>query len=233
MTSNTYVLVDEKIIDLSINGFIESLYASLLTATFFGFSSLKYLGFFNILAYIQIIFSLSVFIILIDKFLKKYAFPVYHTHHAQDRKLNTITLTMSIFRNDIERIKLEYRSKSRHHINVKDIESIVDGLYIAFLDIDKIFGRKNIHRSKIDKRQYAIILTNVEDSIHVLSKFIDFLNNHNINWNDRNIRFWINHILDTSDNIILHFEDEQIKNPKLIVSVENIREYVSEIRSKL
>ncbi|HEY9701379.1 MAG TPA: hypothetical protein V6C58_02980, partial [Allocoleopsis sp.] len=85
----------------------------------------------------------------------------------------------------------------------------------------------------IDKKQYGIILANVEDSMHVLSKFIDFLNLHKIDWHDRNIKFWITHILDTSDNIILHFEEEKIKNPRLIVSVENIREYVSEMRKKL
>jgi hypothetical protein len=227
------LIVDSNTINLDFSGLVESLYASLLISTIFGFSEISGNLFQTVIIYFQFALSIILVLILIDKLLQKYVFPTYHIHHNKDKKINTMTLTMSIFRSDIERLKAEFKAKTKQHVNIRDIESIVDGLYITFLDIDKMFGSKNVHKKYISDRQYLIILTNIEDSLHTLSKFIDFLTNHKIEWKDKHINFWINHILDTAEKVTMHFDEVKTRDHKMIIAVENIKDYVETIRKKI
>lgn len=227
------LMVDSNSVSFDVPGLLESLYASLLISTIFGFSQVEGSIFHTVIMYFQFALSIILILILVDKLLQKYVFPTYHLHHNKDKKINTMTLTMSIFRSDIERLKAEFKAKTKQHVNIKDIESIIDGLYIAFLDIDKMFGSKNRYKHHITDRQYLIILTNIEDSLHTLSKFIDFLTNHKIEWKDKHIHFWINHILDTAEKTTLHFDDVKTRDHKMIIAVENIKDYVETIRKKI
>lgn len=221
------------IIHFDFNGLMESLYASLLVATIFGVIKITAVSTLQVFVYIQLILSGIIIMILIDKLLQKYVFPHYHISHSQDKKINTMILTMSIFRSDIEKLKSEFRSKTKHDVNIKEIEAIIDGLYVTFLDIDKMFSVKNIHKHHITDQQYLLVITNIEDSLHKLSKFVDFLNEHKISWKDRSVEFWMRYILETADKITMHFDDVKIKNPKLIIAIENIKELTETIEKKI
>jgi hypothetical protein len=142
-------------------------------------------------------------------------------------------LTMSIFRTDIDRIKSEFKSKTKHDVDIKEIEAIIDGLYVTFLDIDTMFSVKNIHKHKISDSQYLMVITNIEDSLTKLTKFIDFLEEHKISWKDKSVEFWLRYILETADKITLHFDDIKIKNPKLIIAIENIKDLTQAIEKKI
>jgi len=227
------MIVDGSNIIFGLNGLIDALYASLLTATIFGMVKIIATGVFRIVFYAQLVFSGLVILILIDKFLQKYVFPHYHIYHKQDKKINTMLLTMSIFRNDIDRLKAEFRAKTKHHVDLKEIESVIDGLYVTFLDIEKMFSVKNIHKHNITDHQHTLVIVNIEDSLHKLSKFIDFLSEHKIEWKDKSIEFWMRYILETADKITLHFDEIKLKNPKLIIAIENIKELTQEIEKKL
>jgi hypothetical protein len=225
--------VNESSILFNYYGFIESLYASLLTATVFGVVKLTANKFYSFIVYTQLAFSAIIVCILIDKLLQKYVFPRYHAHHSQDKKLNTLILTMSIFRNDLDRIRSEFKSKTKHDVNIKEIEAVIDGLYVTFLDIDKLFSIKNIHKHAITEQKYLIVVINVEDSLHKLLKFIEFLENHKISWKDKSIEFWLRYILETADKITMHFDDVKLKNTKLIIALENIKELTESIEKKI
>lgn len=227
------MLVDGSEILFNFNGLIDALYASLLTATVFGVIKVVATGLFKIVLQVQLAFSGLILLVLIDKLLQKYVFPHYHIYHTQDKKINTMILTMSIFREDIDRIKAELRMKTHHHVNFKDIESIIDGLYVTFLDIEKMFSVKNMHKHDITDHQHTMVITNIEDSLHKLSKFIDFLNDHKVEWKDKSVEFWLKYILETADKITLHFDDVKIRNPKLIIAIENIKEHTQAIEKKL
>lgn len=227
------LLVDGSQVLFSFNGLIDALYASLLTATVFGVVKVVAAGIFRIVLYLQLAFSGLLMLILIDKFLQKYVFPHYHAHHTQDKKITTLILTMSIFRDDIDRIKTEFRAKTKNHVDLKEIESAIDGLYVTFLDIEKMFSARNIHKHNITDHQHTLVIVNIEDSLHKLSKFIDFLGDHKMEWKDKSIEFWIKYILEAADKITLHFEDIKVKNPKLIIAVENIKTLTQEIEKKL
>jgi hypothetical protein len=214
-------------------GLIESLYASFLTATVFGVVQVSFSGVYTPIIYLQVLFSGLVMLALIDKLLQTYIFPHYHVRHTQDKKINTMLLTMSIFRNDIDKIRAEFRSKSRHHVNIKEIESVIDGLYVTFLDIEKMFSARNTNKHNITDYQHTLVIINIEDSLHKLSKFIDFLKDHKIEWKDKNVDFWIRYILESADKVTLHFDDVKIKNPKLIIAIENIKELTQDIEKKL
>jgi hypothetical protein len=225
--------VDGTTLLFNFEGLINALYASLLTATIFGVVKVVASGFYRIFLDIQLAFSALVILILIDKLYQKYVFPQYHIGHTQDKKINTMILTMSIFRSDIEKLKVEFRAKTKHDVNIKEIEAIIDGLYVTFLDIDKMFSAKNVHKHRITGRQYLIVITNIEDSLHKLSKFVDFLDEHKISWKDKSVEFWLRYILETADRITLHFDDVKIKNPKLIIAIENIKDLTKTIEKKL
>ena len=142
-------------------------------------------------------------------------------------------LTMSIFRSDIDKIRHEFKAKTKHDVNIKEIEAIIDGLYVTFLDIDRMFSIKNVHKEHITDRQYLIVVANIEDSLHKLSKFVDFLDEHKISWKDKSVEFWLRYILETADKITLHFDDVKINNPRLIIAIENIKELTETIEKKL
>jgi hypothetical protein len=214
-------------------GLIESLYASLLTATVFGVVQVSASALYKPFVYLQLLFSGLVILILIDKLFQSYVFPHYHIHHTQDKKINTMILTMSIFRDDIDRIKAEFRAKTKHHVDIKEIESVIDGLYVTFLDIEKMFSARNIHKHSITDHQHAMVIVNIEDSLHKLSKFIDFLNDYKIEWKDKSVEFWLRYILETADKITMHFDDVKMKNPKMIIAIENIKDYTQSIEKKL
>jgi len=227
------LLVDGSEVLFNLTGLVDALYASLLTATIFGVIKVVATGIFRIALYAQLIFSGIIILVLIDKFFQKYVFPHYHSHHKQDKKINTMILTMSIFRDDIDRLRAEFRGKTKHHIEMKEIESVIDGLYVTFLDIEKMFSVKNIHKQNITDHQHTLVIVNIEDSLHKLSKFIDFLDEHKIDWKDKSINFWIGYILEAADKITLHFDEVKLKDPKLIVAIENIKEWAQEIEKKL
>lgn len=225
--------VDGINISFGLLGLIDSLYVSLLAATIFGVAKLTATNIFSVVVYIQIIFSAIIFFILIDKILHKYIFPKYHTYHIQDKKINTVVFMMSIFRDDIDRIKSRFKAKTKNEIDIKEIEAMIDGLYVSFLDIDKLFSVRNIHKHRITTQQSLMVITNIEDSLHKLLKFIDFLEDHKLEWKDKSVEFWLRYILETADRIVLHFEEEKIKNPKLIICLENISELTESIEKKI
>jgi len=225
--------VDGNTLIFNFDGLINALYGSLLTATIFGVIKVIATGIFRIFLDVQLAFSGLVILILIDKLFQKYVFPQYHIGHTQDKKINTMIVTMSIFRSDIERLRLEFKAKTKHDVNIKEIEAMIDGLYVTFLDIDKMFSVKNVHKHRITDRQYLIVVTNIEDSLHKLSKFVDFLEEHKISWKDKSVVFWLRYILETADRITMHFDDVKIKNPKLIIAIENIKGYTESIEKKL
>jgi len=225
--------IDGHSLLFNFSGLIDSLYASLLTATIFGVVKVMATGVFRLFVYVQLAFSGLVVVILIDKLLQKYVFPDYHVQHSQDKKINTMLLTMSIFRSDIEKLRAEFKAKTKHDVNIKEIEALIDGLYVTFLDIDKMFSTRNIHKHHITDHQYLMVVTNIEDSLHKLSKFVDFLEEHKIAWRDKSVEFWLRYILETADKITLHFEDVKIKNPKLIIAIENIKDLTQSIEKKI
>ncbi|MGV8171360.1 MAG: hypothetical protein ACP5OA_01570 [Candidatus Woesearchaeota archaeon] len=225
--------VDSSSILFNLNGLIDSLYASLLIATIFGIIKVVATGVFRIFVHLQLAFSIIVVLILIDKLLQKYVFPHYHIHHTQDKKINTVILTMSIFRSDIDRLKAEFKAKTKHDVNMKEIEAMIDGLYVTFLDIEKMFSARNMHRKNITDHQHMMVIANIEDSLHKFSKFIDFLEEHKIAWKDKSVEFWLRYILETADKITMHFDDIKIKNPKLVIAIENIKDWTQSIEKKL
>ena len=227
------MLVNGTSVIFSFNGLIDALYASLLTATIFGVINVVVSGFYKILVYVQLAFSGLIILILIDKLLQKYVFPHYRVHHTQDKKINSMLMMMSIFRDDIDRIKSEFKAKTKHDVNIKEIEAIIDGLYVTFLDVDKMFSSKNIYKHHITDKQYLIVVTNIEDSLHKMSKFIDFLNDHKIAWKDKSVEFWLRYILETADKITMHFDAVKIRNPHLIIAIENIKDYTQIIEKKI
>jgi hypothetical protein len=144
-----------------------------------------------------------------------------------------MVLMMSIFRSDIDRIKSEFKAKTKHDVDITEIEAMIDGLYVTFLDIDKMFSVKNVHKHRISENQSLMVITGIEDSLHKLSRFIDFLGDHKIDWKDRSVEFWIRYILETADRITLHFDDIKVTNPKLVISIENIKELTQSIEKKI
>jgi len=230
---NPGLYVGGVLLSSNFNGLLDSLYASFLTATIFGVIKISYGPIFKIFLYIQLIFSAFVVLVLIDKLLQRYIFPHYVISHSQDKKINTMVLMMSIFRSDIDRIKSEFKAKTKHDVDITEIEAMIDGLYVTFLDIDKMFSVKNVHKHRISENQSLMVITGIEDSLHKLSRFIDFLGDHKIDWKDRSVEFWIRYILETADRITLHFDDIKVTNPKLVISIENIKELTQSIEKKI
>lgn len=229
--TKTLLLASEPI-TFSFAGLFKALYASFLSATLFGIVKLNFSNF-VFLIYIQAVFTILILLVLIDKILQKWAFPYHHATHAQDKKFHTILLMLSIFREDVTKIKSEFRSNTKKDINIKEIEAIIDGLYVAFLDIEKLFSVKNPHRHKIKNIQYLMMTVNVEDSLETLSGFIDFLDKHKIEWKDKSVEFWLTYILETADKIVLSIDTDHIQNPKVIIAVENIKECIEKLENKL
>ncbi|HIH31447.1 TPA: hypothetical protein HA235_01955 [Candidatus Woesearchaeota archaeon] len=229
---NSLILNNEPLM-LSVTGLFRSMFASLLVGTIFGFGKLVFNGLIAVVVYIQLIFSIIILLILVDKIIQKYVMPHYHNTHHHDKKVHTMVLMMSIFRQDIDRIMHEFRTKKRTHISIKEIEAIIDGLYVVFLDIEKIFSLKNIERHKIRNMQYFILSENVEASLEKLHEFIEFAIKHDIEWKDKSTEFWIRYILETAEKIVTNMEDFHLKNPKNIIAIENIRDYADKINQRI
>jgi hypothetical protein len=203
---------------------------SFLVATIFWMGGVSYVGA-EALVYAELIVSGLLLLIMVDKLLQRFVFPNYRMIHGQDKKINTLMLLMSIFRSDIERIRVD--AKSSKHIPLKRIEAAIDGLYVVFIDIEKMFSVRNLHRHKISRAQYFMLTTNIEDCLEKLMKFIEFLEGHDVVWKDKSIEFWMKYILDTADKITVNMESSDIKAPRLIISLENIKEYTESIGKKL
>lgn len=229
--SNT-ISISGQTISFTFFGFFNGLYASLLIATIFGLGIIAHKGIVSAAIYVQLIISGVLLFILADKIIMKYVHPHYHATHHQDKKINTLMLMMSVFRTDSDRLMHEYTTKKKK-ITVKEVESIIDGLYVVFLDVEKLFSEKNLNRHRISKMQYLMITENIEDSLHKLEKFILFMEKHKITWKDKSIEFWMHYILDTTEKIAYNIEHSDIKSPKIIIAVENIREYAGKIKEKI
>jgi hypothetical protein len=213
-------------------GLFNGLYASLLIATIYGLGSITHIGMMTGVVYTQLFISGILLLVLTDKIVMKYVHPHYHVAHHQDKKINTLMLMMSVFRNDSDRLMHEYATKKKH-ITIKKIESTIDGLYVAFLDVEKMFSEKNIHRHRITTMQYLMLTENIEDSLHKLETFIRFMETHKIQWKDHSTEFWMKYILETAENIAYNIETSDIKSPKVIIAVENIKEYAAKIKGSI
>ncbi len=226
------LLIDELPIQFTILGLFNGLYASLLIAVIFGLGIITHTGIVTAIVYAQLVISGVLLLVLADKIIMKYIHPHYHVSHHQDKKINTLMLMMSVFRNDSDRLMHEFMTKKKPII-IKEIESIIDGLYVVFLDVENLFSEKNLHRHKITKMQYLMLTENIEDSLHKLEQFILFLEKHKISWKDHSTEFWMRYILDTTDKIAHNIENSDIKSPKVIIAVENIKEYAEKIKEKI
>jgi len=225
--------LDAELLTFSLAAIFKFLYASFLSATLFGISRLAFSNVFTVLIYIQFVFTIVIIFILVDKILQKWVTPHYHGIHDQDRKIHTVMLMMSIFHNDVDRIRHAFRSKARTHISTKEIEAVIDGLYVAFLDVEHLVSARNEHRHRIKNIQYLMIIENIQDSLEKLEKFIEFLDAHHMEWKDKHVEFWLHYILETAEKITVHADDAQIDSPKIIVALHNTRDYAQQIRQKL
>jgi len=226
------IIINGQALSFTILGFFNGLYASLLIALVFGLGIITHEGIVTVIVYLQLLISGILFFILADKIIIKYIHPYYHITHHQDRKINTLMIMMSVFRTDSDRIMHEYATRKKQ-ITIKDIESIIDGLYVVFLDVEKLFSEKNIHRHKISKIQYLMLTENIEDSLHKLESFILFMERHNIEWKDKSITFWMRYILETTEKIAHNIANSDIKSHKIILAVENIKAYAEKIKAKM
>ncbi len=216
----------------SIDGFFMSLYASFLTGTIFGFGFIIPSSFLVSLTYIQFGLSIIIGLILVDKLVQNYILETYHTHHHHEKKINTLMLMMSIFREDITRIRNAHKTHSKE-IPIKEIEAIIDGLYVVFIDVEKLFSTRNPKKDSMKNIHYLMLLTNIEDSLHSLLQFITFLRNHHIDWKDKSTEFWIQYIIETARKLVSHVDTAKINNPRVSIAVENIGEYADHIEQLL
>ncbi|MEM4637433.1 MAG: hypothetical protein QXK76_00195 [Candidatus Woesearchaeota archaeon] len=230
LNTNNQILLNEEKITFNIEGFFSSIYVSLLNSTFLT-SGIKIIGIIKIFFVIQTIITILIVLILIDKIIMKYIYPEYYLSHYYDKKINTLMLMMSIFRNDADRLMHEYSTKKKH-IQIKDIESLIDGFYVALVDMEKIFSEKNIHKHKIKKIQYLMLTENIEDTLHKLQILLSFLEKNKINWRDKSTEFWIKYILKTTQNIANNIEKSKI-NPNILIATGKIKEYVEQIEEKI
>lgn len=226
------LIINGSSVQFSLLGIFNAFYGSLLIATVFGLEFITHLGIVSVILYIQVILSVMLLLILADKIIIKYIHPNYHAIHHQDKKINTMMIMMSVFRTDADRLMHEYITKKKH-INIKEIEATIDGLYVVFLDIERLFSPKNINITNIKKIQYFMITENIEDSLHKLELLIDFLIKHKITWKDKSTEFWLNYILETAEKISDNIDYSSLKNPKIIIAVENIRDYTEKIKKKI
>lgn len=229
--SNT-IAISGQTVSFTFLGLFNGLYASLLIALIFGLGIIAHEGVVAAAIYIQLIISGVLLFILADKIIMKYVHPHYHATHHQEKKINTLMLMMSVFRTDSDRLMHEYATKKKE-ITIKEVESTIDGLYVVFLDVENLFSEKNLHRHRISKMQYLMLTENIEDSLHKLEKFILFMEKHNIKWKDKSTEFWMHYILDTTEKIAHNIEHSDMKSPKVIIAVENIREYAGKIKEKV
>ncbi|MGV8150264.1 MAG: hypothetical protein ACP5NV_00910 [Candidatus Woesearchaeota archaeon] len=227
----TNIIVNEIQITFTITGFFNAIYSSILIAIIFGIGLVEYSSI-AIIVYIQLLLSGILILILADKLIQKYIHPSYHETHHQDKKINTLMLMMSVFRTDVDRLMHSYAAKN-HSIKIKDIEAIIDGLYVVFLDVEKLFSEKNLHKHKIKTMQYLMLTENIEDSLHKLEKFIKFMEKHNIAWKDNSTEFWMKYILNTANSIARNIEGSDIKSHKVILAVENIKQYAQDLQEKI
>ena len=59
------------------------------------------------------------------------------------------------------------------------------------------------------------------------------MDKHKIEWKDKSIEFWLRYILETADKIAASVDTSEIKNPKVIIAIENIKDYTEKIEDKL
>lgn len=229
--SNT-ITMNEQAVSFTFLGFFNGLYASLLIALIFGLGIIAHEGIIAAAAYVQVAVSCILLFILADKIIMKYVHPHYHATHHQGKKINTLMLMMSVFRTDSDRLMHEYATKKKE-ITIKEIESIIDGLYVVFLDVENLFSEKNLHRHKISKMQYLMLTENIEDSLHKLERFILFMERHGMSWKDKSTEFWMHYILDTTEKIAHNLENSDMKSSKVIIAVENIREHAGRIKDQI
>lgn len=222
-----------ELLEFSILAIFKNVYASILAATLFGAGLLTTSGIYTILVYLQIAITIVFLLILLDKIVQRWIAPYHHNLYAQDKKITTIMLMMSIFRNDVDRILHALRNKSRTHITTKEIEAIIDGLYVAFLDAEKLFSAKNPKRGELKNIQYLMITENIQDSLEKLEHFLNTLQHHHVGWKDKSVEFWLQYILETSDRITHTVEEHKIDSPKIIVALNHIREHAQKIREKI
>jgi len=220
-------------ITFTVKGFFSSIYASFLIATLFGMQKIAAPGAIAVLIDVQAVFSIIVILILMDKLFQKYVAKSYHEVSSQDRKINTIMLMMSIYRNDVDKLHYELKFKTKRHITEKEIESNIDGLYVAFLDVEKLFSSKNVNRHIIKDVQYLMLIANIEDSLEKLSQFINQMNRQKFDWKDKSVDFWLNYILETAEKITIHIDESQVRNPKILIAADNIRDNIQRIRQAL
>ena len=213
-------------------GFLESIFSSMLIGTFFDITKVVTNSLSTILLYIQVFFSAIIILIVIDKLFIRLIHPNYSANKIQDKKINTAALMMSIFRNDVEKIHKEHDT-GKKLITLKEVEATIDGLYVAFLDVEKLSSAKNTHRHKISPSQYEMVLVGIEDSLAHLESFITYLEEQKIDWRDKSIKFWLNYILETADKIALNTHHMGHTSGSIVFCIENIKNHIESIQVKL
>ncbi|GIU69443.1 MAG: hypothetical protein KatS3mg002_0679 [Candidatus Woesearchaeota archaeon] len=213
-------------------GLFNCIYVSITIALFYGIYTISGNTLVQSIVYLQAFLSFIFIVVIVDKIVVKYIYPHYHTTHYQDKKINTLMLMMSIFRGDVNKL-IHVHYKNKKIITIKDIESIIDGLYVVFLDIEKMLSERNIHRHKIKKIQYLMLIDNISDCLTMLEHLLIFLEKNNITWRDKNTEFWIKYIIEAAEKIAENMKKTNLKTPRILIALENITEYSEKLKEKI
>lgn len=215
---NTYLIYSLQ--DLRVNGLLDSLYFSFITATTTGFGDIIPLSYFKVVAIIEVVFGLVLFALVTSKLVSMkqdiILSEVYEISFHE--RLNRLRSTMIVFRQNLLRLSGKVEDKS---ISMREIAELYNFLYTfenVLNEVSTLFMKKGkrVFIKVIDSINAELLFNNILMSFERLDDLLRILNENKIEWRRKITLNLINDCIDVNDTLFLKLSSSKILSEKNI-----------------
>jgi hypothetical protein len=197
-----------------VNGFLNALYFSVISATATGYGDLLPHGFSKGFATLEVILGLTIFGMLISKLVSyKQEIILEEIYEISfDEKINRLRSALYLFRADVVRLmdKIEIEELSKRKF--QNLKMLLNTLENTMQDIEKLLCPKTQKdfTMDIDELKLELILNSIDLSFSKIVEILNLMNTKEKDWRTTPILKSLEDIQDLGEHIFNYYKDKKL-----------------------
>jgi potassium channel LctB len=169
-----------------VTGLLDNIYFSFITATSTGYGDLTPVGFFKVLAIVEVIFGLVLMAVVTSKLvsIKQDIIMTEIYDISFNERVNRIRSALLLFRQNLGRIITNIETNTIRNREVSDIFNYISSLEDTLHEIGKMVGKDhdNTFTKTLDPLNTELIFNSVTQSFEKLYELVSLMNNNGLEW---------------------------------------------------
>lgn len=232
--ANSLIYLNEIPLQNNIQGFLDSLYFSFITATATGYGDIIGTGLAKLLAVFEVIIGLVIFGILISKLVSyKQSIILEEIYEISfDEKINRLRSALYLFRADVARFIEKINSKILNKQKLQDLWILLASCENNLDDIEKLLCPKikKEYLKNINELKFELLLNSIDLTLLRLKELLNYLDENEFDWMHKRIIDTLKKIVKSCRSIEKEYKYKKM-GKKIKLRINGISKYLFDIET--